>query len=169
MLRCAYADLDRALLGAGGSFLHDADGRFSVLGARALEACVRADVEVVAHAARARDELDPVAELLGLRAWIAGDLLVLDGEELATDGLEDAMARHLRARACAPEDALSVGAGLAPATVVGTHWLVGGEPAADPLLGLELDRHPNVRIVEAPGGGPALYEAVVTTLAEARA
>ena len=74
----------------------------------------------------------------------------------------------MRARACVPEDAISVGADLAPATVVGTHWLVGARPAEDPLLGLELDRAPNVRLVESPGGGPALYEAVVTTLAERR-
>jgi hypothetical protein len=46
-------------------------------------------------------------------------------------------------------------------------WLVGGRPAEDPLLGLELDRHPNVRMAET-GGGPAAYEAVVTTLAEGR-
>ena len=126
MLRCAYVDLDRALLGRNGSFLHDADGRFSVLGARALEACERAGAEVVVHGDR-------------------GDV-----------------------RACEPEDALAVGADLTPATVVGTHWLVGARPEDDPLLGLELDRAPNVRLVESAGGGPALYEAVVTTLAEQR-
>lgn len=165
MLRCAYVDLGRALLGRGGSFLHDAEGRFSLLGARALEACERAGVEVVVHSPG--DDAG-VAGLLGLRAWIAGDTLMLDGEELAAGDLAEGIARHLRARACAPEDALSVGADLTPATVVGTHWLVGVRPEDDPLLGLELDRAPNVRLVESPGGGPALYEAVVTTLAEQR-
>ena len=167
MLRCVFADLDRALLGRGGSFLHDADGCFSVLGARALEACVRADVEVVPYS---EDDIPaPVAELLGLTSWIAGSTLVLDGEQQHVADLATAIATHLRARACERADTLAVGPDLTPATVVGTHWLVGGEPAADPLLGLELDRAPNVRIVEAPGGGPALYEAVVTTLAERRA
>ena len=166
VLRCAYVDLDRALLGRDGSFLHDADGRFSVLGARALEACERAGAEVVMHGDR--DDVGAIAELLGLRAWIAGTTLVLDGEELDAADLAEAIARHLRARACEPEDALSVGADLTPATVVGTHWLVGARPEDDPLLGLELDRAPNVRLVESAGGGPALYEAVVTTLAEQR-
>ena len=166
MLRCAYVDLDRALLGRNGSFLHDADGRFSVLGARALEACERAGAEVVVHGDR--DDVGAIAELLGLRAWISGTTLALDGEELDAADLAEAIARHLRARACEPEDALSVGADLTPATVVGTHWLVGARPEDDPLLGLELDRAPNVRLVESAGGGPALYEAVVTTLAEQR-
>ena len=42
-------DLDRTLRGAGGSFLHDADGAFTLLGARALEACDRRGAEVVVH------------------------------------------------------------------------------------------------------------------------
>ena len=46
-LRCVYLDLDGTLLGARRSLLHDADGAFSLLGARALEACARAGVEVV--------------------------------------------------------------------------------------------------------------------------
>ena len=46
-LRCVYVDLDGTLMGAGGSFLRDADGGFTLLGARALEACERAGAEVV--------------------------------------------------------------------------------------------------------------------------
>lgn len=169
MLRCAYVELDRTLLGLGGSFLHDADGTFTLLGARAFDACQRADIELVVHSERERAQLEPVADLLGLRAWIAedGDVLVLDGEEHAATGLDDAIARHLRARACPPEAAIAVGPDLGPAAVVGTLWLVDGDMADDPLLRLELDRHPNVRIAE-ERGGPAVYEAVVTMLAEAR-
>ena len=37
----------------------------------------------------------------------------------------------------------------------------------DPVMGLELARHPNVRVTEATHG-PGVYEAVVTTLAERR-
>jgi hypothetical protein len=164
VLRCVYADLDATLLGPAGSFLYDTAGRFTLLGARALEACDRAGVEAVVWSERDRAELDPVAELLGLQAWIAADVLVLDGEELETGGLAAAVERHLRARACAPADALAVAADLALAGVVGTLWLAG--PALeDPLLRLELDARADVRMAE-EAGVPALYEAVVTTLAE---
>ena len=169
MLRCVYVDLDGVLLGRGGSFLHDADGSFSLLGARALEACHRAGAEVVVHSARDRRAVDPVGELLGLRAWIveAGDVLVLDGEEEPLgEGLGFAVARHMQIRACAPEDALAVGADRALARVVGTLWLAGAA-ADDPLLRLELEGHPRVRVAEERGGA-AVYEAVVTTLAERR-
>lgn len=163
MLRCVYVDLDRTLRGAGGSFLHDADGAFTLLGARALEACWRADAELVLHA-----DADPAeaGRLLGLRAWIAGEVLVLDGEEIPTAGLADAVERHLRARACAPEDAIAVGAEPGLEAVVGTLWLAGGA-LDDPLLRLELEERPRVRMAEERGPA-AVYEAVVTTLAERR-
>jgi hypothetical protein len=151
VLRCAYVDLDAALLGPG-------------LGARALEACGRADVEVVLYSRTGAAE---IAERLGLRAWFAGDALHLDGEKLAVDDPAAAVAHHLRARAWAPEEAVAVGADLAVAPAVGMFWLVGGDPAADPLLALELERHPNMRLPEGRGEA-ALYEAVVTTLMERR-
>ncbi len=56
-LRCVYCDLDGTLLGRRASFLHDADGSFSLLGARALEACARADVEFVIYSGRQRATL----------------------------------------------------------------------------------------------------------------
>jgi hypothetical protein len=164
VLRCVYADLDAALLGPAGSFLHDAAGRFTLLGARGLEACHRAGAEPVVWSERNRAEVESAAQLLGLRAWIAGDVLLLDGEELDTGGLVDAVERHLRARACPPEDAIAVSTDLALAGVVGTLWLAG--PALDdPLLRLELDERPGVRMAQ-ERGVPALYEAVMTTLAE---
>ena len=168
MLRCVYVDLDRTLRGAGGSFLRDAEGAFTLLGARALEACERADAEVVIHSSEPAAEVEPVARLLGVRAFIVdgGDLLVLDGQEEETGGLPDAVARHLRARACAPEDAIGVGAELGLETVVGTLWLAGGV-LEDPLLRLELEVRARVRMAEERGPA-AVYEAVVTTLAEQR-
>ena len=168
MLRCVYVDLDRTLRGAGGSFLHDADGAFTLLGARALEACERAGAELVLHSAEPAAEVEPVARLLALRAWIAdgGDLLVLDGEEEAPGGLREAVGRHLRARDCAPEDALAVGAELGLETVVGTLWMA-GNALEDPLLRLELEDRARVRMAEERGPA-AVYEAVVTTLAEQR-
>ena len=163
MLRCVYVDLDRTLRGAAGSFLHDADGAFTLLGARAVEACWRADAELVVHA-----EEDPAeaARLLGLQSWIGGDVLLLDGEEIATGGLADAVERHMRARSCAREDAIAVGAERGLETVVGTLWLA-GRALEDPLLRLELEERPGIRMAEERGPA-AVYEAVMTTLAEAR-
>ncbi|HEY6396611.1 MAG TPA: hypothetical protein VIX82_04055, partial [Solirubrobacteraceae bacterium] len=51
-MRCLYVDLDGTLLGPDASLLRGADGRFSSLGVRALEACWRADVEVVLYSGR---------------------------------------------------------------------------------------------------------------------
>jgi hydroxymethylpyrimidine pyrophosphatase-like HAD family hydrolase len=81
-LRCVYCDLDGTLLGARASFLHDAEGSFSLLGARALEACARADVEVVPYSGRQRATLLRDARTLGLRSYVfeAGAGVVLDGE-----------------------------------------------------------------------------------------
>jgi hypothetical protein len=169
VLRCVYVDLDRTLRGAGGSFLHDADGAFTLLGARALEACERAGVEVVIHSAAPAAEVEPVARLLGTRAFIAdaGATLSFDGVTEAPDGLAPAVAVHLLARACPPEDAIAVGPELGLESVVGTLWIAGGA-LEDPLLRLELEDRDRVRMAEERGPA-ALYEAVITTLAERRA
>ena len=163
MLRCVYVDLDRTLRGAGGSVLHDGDGAFTLLGARALEACARADVEPVVYA---EDDPAEAARLLGLKAWIAGDVLVLDGEEIVATGLADAVERHMRARGCARDDTLAVAGERGLESVVGTLWIAGGA-LDDPLLRLELEDRPRIRMAEERGPA-ALYEAVVTTLAEQR-
>jgi hypothetical protein len=166
VLRCVYVDLDRTLLGAGGSLLRDADGAFTLLGARALEACDRAGAELVIHSSQPAAEVEPVARLLGARTFIADDVLVLDGEEQLTDGLADAVARHLAARACPPDEAIAVGAELGLEAVVGTLWLAGGA-LEDPLLRLEIEDRVRLRMAEERGPA-ALYEAVITTLAERR-
>jgi hypothetical protein len=159
VLRCCYFD-DRIL---GGSFLRDADGAFTLLGARALEACERASVEPVIVG----EDPAEAARLLGLRAWIGDGVLVLDGEEVLADGPADAVARHMRARECATEESIAVGAELGLEQVVGTLWLVGGV-LDDPLVRLEVEERPGVRMAEERGPA-ALYEAVITTLAERRA
>jgi hydroxymethylpyrimidine pyrophosphatase-like HAD family hydrolase len=81
-LRCVYCDLDGTLLGADASFLHDAEGAFSLLGARALEACARAGAEVVFYSGRQRATLLRDARTLGVRSYVfeAGAGVVLDGE-----------------------------------------------------------------------------------------
>jgi hydroxymethylpyrimidine pyrophosphatase-like HAD family hydrolase len=78
-----YLDLDGTLLGRGASLLHDGDGAVSLLGVRAIEACLRADVEVVLMSGRRRAQVAEDARLLGQRAFIyeAGCVLELDGEQ----------------------------------------------------------------------------------------
>jgi hydroxymethylpyrimidine pyrophosphatase-like HAD family hydrolase len=81
-VRAVYLDLDDTLLGRGGSLLHDGEGAFSLLGARALEACARAGAEVVPVSGRRRWMLHEDARILGARAYACecGAGLVLDGE-----------------------------------------------------------------------------------------
>ncbi len=69
-LRCVYTDLDGTLLGRGASLLHDAEGNFSPLAVRALEACDRAGVEVVLTSGRRRQQVQEDARLIGQDAYI---------------------------------------------------------------------------------------------------
>ena len=82
-MRCLYVDLDGTLLGPGGSLLADADGAFTLLGVRAVEACTRAGAEVVLMSGRRQAQVAEDARLLGQSSYIfeAGSALVLDGEE----------------------------------------------------------------------------------------
>jgi hypothetical protein len=94
MLRCLYVDLDGTLLGPDGSLVTGADGRFSLLGVRALEACARAGAEVVIYSGRRRSSVWEAARLIGSRAFIfeLGCGLVVDGElEWLTDGLKPSL------------------------------------------------------------------------------
>jgi phosphoglycolate phosphatase len=89
-VRCLYVDLDGTLLGPDASLLTGADGRFSALAVRALEACARADVEVVIYSGRRQGSVFESARLLGSSAYIfeLGCGLVVDGElEWLTDGV----------------------------------------------------------------------------------
>jgi len=86
-----YVDLDGTLLGPGGSLLRSADGRFTLDGVRALQACDRAGVEVVIYSGRRYLSVYEDARLLGQESFIfeLGCGLVLDGElEWLTDGVE---------------------------------------------------------------------------------
>jgi hydroxymethylpyrimidine pyrophosphatase-like HAD family hydrolase len=77
-----YVDLDGTLLGRGASLLHDGEGAISLLGVRAIEACLRAEVEVVLMSGRRRAQVNEDARLLGQSAYIfeCGAGLMLDGE-----------------------------------------------------------------------------------------
>jgi HAD superfamily hydrolase (TIGR01484 family) len=81
-LRCVYTDLDGTMLGRGGALLRDAEGNFSTLAIRALEACHRAGVEVVIKSGRRKAQVLEDARLIGQPAYIyemgAG---IVDGDE----------------------------------------------------------------------------------------
>jgi phosphoglycolate phosphatase len=81
--RCLYVDLDGTLLGRNGSLVHDGEGAVSLDGVRAVQACLRADVEVVLMSGRRRAQVFEDARLLGQASFIyeAGACVVLDGEE----------------------------------------------------------------------------------------
>jgi hydroxymethylpyrimidine pyrophosphatase-like HAD family hydrolase len=82
-IRCVYTDIDGTLVGRGASLFRDAHGGFTMLAARALEACHRAGVEVVLKSGRRKAQVAEDARLLGQTAYIyeVGCGLVIDGEE----------------------------------------------------------------------------------------
>lgn len=82
-IRCLYLDLDGTLLGYGASLLHDGEGSVTIDGVRAIQACLRAGVEIVLMSGRRRPQVAEDARLFGQRSFIyeAGSCLVLDGEE----------------------------------------------------------------------------------------
>jgi phosphoglycolate phosphatase len=82
MVRCVYTDLDGTLVGKGASLFRTADGEFTLLGARALEACHRAGAEVVIKSGRRRAQVMEDARMMGQTSYIfeVGSGLVIDGE-----------------------------------------------------------------------------------------
>jgi phosphoglycolate phosphatase len=87
-LRGVYTDLDGTLLGRNGSLFRDSDGGFSLLQARALEACHRAEVEVVIKSGRRETQVMEDARLIGQTSYIfeAGCAMVIDGERTLFTG-----------------------------------------------------------------------------------
>jgi hypothetical protein len=69
-LRCVYTDLDGTLYGKQGSLFRDAEGEFSMLQARALEACHRAGVEVVIMSGRREAQVMADARVMGQSSYI---------------------------------------------------------------------------------------------------
>jgi phosphoserine phosphatase len=117
---------------------------------------------------RPREEVAADARLLGLDDFVFEDGFVLAGEEHelpASATKVDAISAHARARGFALEECVGVGDSLDMAPAVGAFWLTAAAAEQDPVLRIELARHPNVRVTEG-GHGPGVYEAVVTTLAE---
>jgi hydroxymethylpyrimidine pyrophosphatase-like HAD family hydrolase len=81
-LRCVYTDLDGTLYGKQGSLFRDAEGNFSMMQARALEACHRAGAEVVIMSGRREKQVHSDARLMGQSSYIyeAGCGVVIDLE-----------------------------------------------------------------------------------------
>jgi phosphoglycolate phosphatase len=81
-VRCVYTDLDGTLLGKGASLFRTAEGDFTLLAARALEACHRAGAEVVIKSGRRRAQVMEDARLMGQTSYIfeVGSGMVIDGE-----------------------------------------------------------------------------------------
>ena len=69
-MRCLYVDLDATLLGPRGAVTRDGDGRFTLLGLRALEACHRAGALVGAMSGRPRATLESVVRVLGIDDYV---------------------------------------------------------------------------------------------------
>jgi hydroxymethylpyrimidine pyrophosphatase-like HAD family hydrolase len=82
-LRCVYCDIDGTLVGRGGSLFHDARGAVTMAGARAVEACLRAEVEIVLVSGRRRVTVEQPARVIGSPSFIyeSGAAVVLSGEE----------------------------------------------------------------------------------------
>jgi phosphoglycolate phosphatase len=117
-IRCVYTDLDGTLLGEGASLFRTADGEFTLLAARALEACHRAGVEVVIKSGRRRVQVMEDARLIGQTSYIfeVGAAMVIDGEttfltgdlqpregesvhdQIAATGAPDLLLRHYEGR-----------------------------------------------------------------------
>jgi len=87
-LRCVYTDLDGTLLGKGSSLFTDAEGRFSLAQARALEACHRAGAEVVIMSGRREPQVHEAARLMGQASYIyeAGCAFAIEGETTLMTG-----------------------------------------------------------------------------------
>lgn len=81
-MRALYVDLDGTLLGPGGRLFADADGAFTLMGAKALEACARADVEVVIATGRGRVAVAEISRMIGQASAVfeAGAGYLLEGE-----------------------------------------------------------------------------------------
>ena len=87
-LRCVYTDLDGTMLGRDASLLRDAEGNFSTLAVRALEACHRAGVEVVIQSGRRKAQVSEDARMIGQRSYIyeMGSAIVDGPEEVFLTG-----------------------------------------------------------------------------------
>jgi phosphoglycolate phosphatase len=124
-IRCLYLDLDGTLLGRGASLVHDGEGNLSFEGLRALQALLRADVEIVLMSGRRRAQVAEDARLLGQDAYIfeAGACVVLGAGMLAPVSSNEA----LRAKPGAPAGGEE-------------HWLTGELAPSELTIAQQIER-----------------------------
>jgi hydroxymethylpyrimidine pyrophosphatase-like HAD family hydrolase len=136
-IRCLYVDLDGTLLGRGASLLHDGEGDVSFDGVRAIQTCLRADVEIVLMSGRRRTQVAEDARLLGQSAYIfeAGACVVLGAGMLGPPGgaTSDAHSGPVGVRVGAPAGGEE-------------HWLTGEMLPGELTIAQQIER----------GGAPAL-------------
>jgi hydroxymethylpyrimidine pyrophosphatase-like HAD family hydrolase len=123
-VRCLYLDLDGTLLGRGASLVHDGEGTVSFEGLRAIQACLRADVEIVLMSGRRRMQVAEDSRLLGQSSYIfeAGACVVLGAGLLGPPGAPTA-----------------VRPGIAPAGGE-EHWLTGEMVPGELSIADQIDR-----------------------------
>lgn len=146
-MRCLYVDLDGTLLGRGASLVHDGEGEVSLKGMRAVEACLRADVEVVLMSGRRRVQVAEDARLLGQSAYIfeAGACVVLGAGQLGpgsvAEGTSSNISRYTRSLA-----ASGASSGVASGVRVGApaggeeHWLTGDLQPGELTIARQIER-----------------------------
>jgi hydroxymethylpyrimidine pyrophosphatase-like HAD family hydrolase len=160
-VRCLYLDLDGTLLGRGASLVHDGEGNVSIEGVRAVQACLRADVEVVLMSGRRRIQVAEDARLLGQSAYIfeAGACVVLGAGLLvpadapavvASDDAANGGEAGVRvgAPAGAPSTTSSLGASANASTTVRSgvpaggeeHWLTGEMLPGELTIAQQIER-----------------------------
>jgi hydroxymethylpyrimidine pyrophosphatase-like HAD family hydrolase len=124
-VRCLYLDLDGTLLGRGASLVHDGEGNVSPEGMRAVQACLRADVEIVLMSGRRRQQVAEDARLLGQDSYIfeAGACVVLGAGLLGPPGAAPTTVRP----------------GIAPAGGE-EHWLTGRMVPGELSIADQIDR-----------------------------
>jgi phosphoglycolate phosphatase len=126
-MRCLYLDLDGTLLGRGASLVHDGAGKVSLHGVRAIEACLRADVEIVLMSGRRRIQVAEDARLLGQSSYIfeAGACVVLGAGLLGS--ARGASASQDRGPDTGPPGAADRTGGVSAASSIQLGVLGGGE------------------------------------------
>lgn len=145
-VRCLYVDLDGTLLGRGASLVHDGEGYVSFEGVRAIQACLRAEVEIVLMSGRRRMQVAEDARLLGQSAYIfeAGACVVLGAGTLGSFGAASGSAGE---RTGALVDGMTVTPRPSGAPAGGEeHWLTGEMLPGELTIAQQIER----------GGAPAL-------------
>jgi hydroxymethylpyrimidine pyrophosphatase-like HAD family hydrolase len=182
-LRCVYSDVDDTLLGPDASLFRNADGAFTMLPARALEACHRAGCEVMLMSGRRRSQVAEDARLIGYGSYCfeIGGGLVIDGEQTWLCG--DLNPRDERT----PWDLIE--ASGAPALLLDAYrrrlephapWHVGREVShlfrglvdvSEAQALLEREGHTGVRLVDngAISGGRRVYHLIPEAVSKAAA